>query len=179
MGELVKMRKNATQLLDRNVVLMVPKPLKSMDDNTPALLQFFLDRVGVLPKNLLLVEVIHKKVPWIHGKRHESVVFYRDDDKGSVISVTLFFGFMEDPNVEQALENMVKHHEINLPRDPSKWVVHISYENITVTGRVPWVKRMRLGLYLMLRQAALPAYFYYGLGKDVNLSIEVMPIKIG
>ena len=39
-------------------------------DRTPALLQLLWDRYGVLPRNLIFVEVTHRKVPYIHDDRY-------------------------------------------------------------------------------------------------------------
>jgi hypothetical protein len=71
---------------------------------------------------------VHRKAPYYHDDRYHVTVFQRDPGKGSIISVTLSFGFMEDPNVERILAELAGHHQINLPPDPHKWIVHVSVE---------------------------------------------------
>jgi KUP system potassium uptake protein len=176
--ELVKIKENAAECIRRNVVLMVPKPLRSLEDNAPALMQFFLNRYGLLPENLFLVEVVHRKVPYIQGPRCEHYVFYKDRDKGCIVSVTIHFGFMEEPNVELALEDLAKAHEINLPSDPHKWLVHVSHERLVPSKSWSWIQRFRLQLFLLFRQSTQPAYYYYGLGTDVNLSVDIMAVRL-
>ena len=82
----------------------------------------------------MFVEVIHRKVPYIHENRYAVVVFDRDPH-GSIISVELSFGFMEEANVELALEGMARHKKIDIPTDRRQWIVHVSNENLIAVGR--------------------------------------------
>ena len=81
-------------------------------DHTPALLQLLWDRYGVLPRNLIFVEIAHRKVPYIHDGRYVVTVFDKGRNGGSISSVELSFGFMEEPNVERALDGMARLKEI-------------------------------------------------------------------
>jgi KUP system potassium uptake protein len=177
MGELCDLKETAT-LFDRNAVLMVPRPLRTVDENAPALLQLLWSRWGVLPKNLIFVEVVHRKVPYVHDSRYEVTVFQRSPDRGCIVSVTVAFGFMEDPNVERVLADLAGHHQIDLPPDPHKWIVHVSVENAMPARDAGRLAKARLRLFSLLRQISTPAYYYYGLGDEVQLSTEVLPVKI-
>lgn len=170
--------KERTPLFDRNAVLMAPKAIRSAEDNSPALLQLLWDRWGVLPKNIIFVEVVHRKVPYVHDARYEVNVFERSLEHGCVISVTVKFGFMEEPNVERVLEELAQHHEIDLPPDPHKWIVHVSIENAMPAKGAGLYVKMRLGLFAFLRQVSTPAHYYYGLGDEVQLSAEVIPVRL-
>jgi KUP system potassium uptake protein len=178
MKELVDLKSQAGTFLERNAILMVPKPLRSEADNTPALLQLLWDRHGVLPKNLVFVEVVHRKLPYVHKNRYEVTVFQRDPERGSIMSVAVSFGFMEDPNVELILEDLARHHEIDLPDDPDLWIVHVSLENLLGRARMSTFARIRLRLFSVLRQLSQPAYYFYGLGDKVQLSAEIMPVRV-
>jgi KUP system potassium uptake protein len=37
---------------------------------------------------------------------------------------------------------------------------------------------MRLNLFLFLRQVSRPAYSYYGLGDEVQLTVEIVPVRL-
>lgn len=178
-GGLVELKSRSTTFIERNAVLMVPKPLRSKDDNAPALLQLLWDRNGVLARNVLFVEVVHVKVPWVHANRYDVTVFQRDPDHGSVVSVAVRFGFMEDANVESVLEDLARHREIDLPVDPSSWIVHVSHENLLLPKDAPPFARARLGVFSVLRKLSRPAYYFYGLGNEVKLSSEILPVRIG
>ncbi len=177
MRRLLELKHTAT-LLDRNAILMVPKPLRTLDESTPALLQLIWDRQGALPKNLIFVEVVHRKAPYVHGERVHVTVFDRDPERGCIVSVALSFGFMEEPNVERVLEHLAGHHEIDLPPDPHKWIVHASQENLLVGRHVKGLKRLRIKLFALLRQISQPSYYYYGVGDAVQLSTEIIPVRL-
>jgi KUP system potassium uptake protein len=179
MSELIAHKRRAEVFLERNALLMVPKPLRSEHDNTPALLQLLWDRYGMLPRNLIFVEVVHRKVPYVHDDRYHVTVFQRDPGKGSIVSVTLSFGFMDEPNVERILEQLASHREINLPIDPHRWIVHVSIENLLPGRRTTFLRRLRLRLFMLLRHVSQPAHYYYGLGDEVQLSAEILPVRVG
>ncbi len=178
MAELVRIHRRSEVFIERNALLMVPKPLRDERDHTPALMQLLWDRYGILPRNLVFVEVIHRKVPYVHDDRYQVTVFHRDPHKGSVISVTLSFGFMEDPNVERILEQLATHREIDLPPDVHKWIVHVSVENLLPSRAMGLIGRFRLRLFAFLRHVSQPAHYYYGLGDAVQLSAEIMPVRV-
>jgi KUP system potassium uptake protein len=39
-------------------------------------------------------------------------------------------------------------------------------------------RRVRLRLFLFLRHVSRPAYYAYGLGDEVQLSAEIMPVRV-
>jgi KUP system potassium uptake protein len=175
---MLELKKNQTTFIDKNIVLMVPKPIRKEEDQAPALLQLFYNRYGMFPKNLFLLEVVHRKEPYIHGARFESHVFCKDPIKGTVISVTIHFGFMEDPNVELVLADLLSLHKLELPTDPNHWLIHVSYEKLIPPTNMSLFEAIRFRSFLFLRQITQPSYFFYGLGQNVNLSIEILPIKL-
>jgi KUP system potassium uptake protein len=178
MADLVRLHRDSPHFVERNAILMVPKALHHASDNTPALLQLIWDRYGVLPRNLIFVNVNHLKVPHIHHDRYHVTVFEQDRDHGSIISVDVSFGFMEDPNVESILEEMAQLKEIDLPTDRRRWIVHVSHENLLPSRTMGRIKRSCFQLFLLLRLVSQPAYYYYGLGVAVQLSAEILPVRV-
>lgn len=171
----LKMRAAASK---RTMIIMAPKPLYSEHDETPAAMQILWERYGVLPRNIIFVDVIAKKVPYIHGDRYDITVFQDDKKYGSIAGVKIFFGFMEEPNVETVLANLAGHHKLKLNEDYRKWLVHVTSDRLILAKSAGFIKRFSLGVYSILRALSQPAYDYYGLGKDINLTIEMLPIKI-
>jgi KUP system potassium uptake protein len=178
MEELVRMHRDGHRFIERNAVLMAPKPIRASGDRAPALMRLLWERYGLLPRNLLFVEVTHRKTAYIHEARCEVTVFARDPVLGSVVSVEVKFGYMEEPNVERVLEEMARHAEIDLPTDRRQWIVHVSHENLLPSRGMGGLGRFRLGLFGLLRRISQPAYYYYGLGDEVQLSAEIMPVRV-
>jgi KUP system potassium uptake protein len=164
--------------MERNAVVMAATPLREATDRAPAIMQMLWERHGILPRNLILVEVTHRKVPYVRDDRYRVTVFDRDHHRGSIISVEVSFGFMEEPNVERLLEEMARHKEIDLPTDRRQWIVHASQENLLRSRRMGLLRRIRFRLFLLLRLVSQPAYYYYGLGDEVQLSVEIIPVRL-
>jgi KUP system potassium uptake protein len=178
MTEVVELHRSCRHYLERNALIMSPRALRALGDRAPSLIRLIAERTGVLPRNLVFVEVIHTKTPYIHGGRYRVTVFDRSEQNGNVIGVELSFGFLEEPNVERALEALARHQEIDLPTDPRQWIVHVMQENLLPARRSHFLKRARLKLFQFLRQISRPAYSYYGLGDAVQLTVEIIPVRL-
>jgi len=178
MADVVELHRTSANFIERNALVLTPTQVRHPTDQAPTLVSLLWDRYGILPRNLILVEVIHPKVPYIHDDRYRVIVFDRDKGRGSVISVQLRFGFMEEPNVERYLEDMARHQEIDLPAHPRQWVVHVSHENLLGARDMGLLRRLRFRLFLLLRLISRPTYYGYHLGDEVQLSAEIMPVRV-
>jgi KUP system potassium uptake protein len=178
MAEVIELHRRCKVFMERNAIVMAANPLRLPTDRVPAIMQMLWERHGILPRNLVLVEVAHRKVPYIRDNRYHVTVFDRDHQRGGIIAVEVSFGFMEEPNVERLLEDMARHKEIDLPTDRRQWVVHVSQENLLPSRRMNWLRRVRFRLFLFLRLVSQPAYYYYGLGDEVQLSVEIIPVRV-
>jgi KUP system potassium uptake protein len=178
MAELVRLHRDSPVFMERNAILMAPKPVRLATDRAPALLRLLWERYGILPRNMIFVEVTHRKVPHIHEGRCQVTVFDRTPDHGSIIAVELQFGFMEEPNVERILGEMARHKQIDLPADHRQWIVHVSLENLLPSHRMGVLRRLRFRLFVLMRRNSQPAYYDYGLGDRVQLSAEIIPVRL-
>ena len=176
-AQLVAIHRAAPHFIERTAILMVPAPVHPSSQRTPTLLQLLWDRSGILPRNLIFVQVVHPKVPYVHDGRHSVTVIERNA-RGSVIRVELKFGFMEDPNVESMLAEMISHREIDLSTDPRDWIVHVVNENLIASPTMNRPRRLRLRLFKFLRFISRPAYYHYGLADEVELTAEVLAIHV-
>lgn len=177
MRKMVELHSSEQAYMERIALLMTPKHLASLDDRAPALLQLLHSRYGLLPRHLIFVEVAHKKVPYIHDGRYDIRVLHREA-KCSAIAVTLQFGFMEEPNVEAVLEDLARHRQIDLPVHENRWIVHVSIETLLPSRKMSLLGQLRLRLFLLMRQNSQPAHYFYGLGDNVQLSAEIIPVRI-
>ncbi len=178
MAEVVALHRACDVFMERNAVVMSASAVHLPTDRAPAIVQMLWERHGILPRNLIIVQVTHRKVPYIHDDRYRVTAFDREPKRGGVIAVEVSFGFMEEPNVERLLEDLAHHHEIDLPTDRRQWVVHASQENLLPSRRMGLLRRLRFRLFLLLRMVSQPAYYYYGLGDEVQLSVEIIPVRV-
>jgi len=176
-ADLFALHRKAAHFIERTAILMVPAPVHPTSQRTPTLLQLLWDRFGLLPRNIIFVQVVHPKTPYVHENRYVVTVLERNAG-GSIVRVQLMFGFMEEPNVESVLEEMVSHHEIDLSTDRRQWVVHVVSENLVPSKSMNRLRRFRLGLFKILRFVSRPAYYHYGMADEVELSAEILAIHV-
>jgi len=62
--------------------------------------------------------------------------------------------------------------------DRHQWIVHVSNENLLPSAGMSFLRRIRFRLFLVLRLISRPVYYAYGLGDEVQLSAEVMPVRV-
>ncbi len=175
---LIKLKQKATHLVNQTVIFMAPKPLEKASDNTPALFQAYYERTAALPKNIVFVDVITQKVPYISEEERHNVRVFEKGNKGTILGVTINFGFMEESNVEAVLEDMASHKELKLEHDPKQWHVVASLERLIPATDLSIMKRIRLAYFKLLRRNSEPAYEYFCLGNDVQLTLVQIPVKI-
>jgi len=177
MKELVAIKKQQTQFLPRPIVIMTPEQVRQKNDLVPFLEEVFWERYGMLPKHLLFLNVSMEDVPYCDDNRYEVTKFYEDPDKGSIISVIVRFGFMEDPDVEDVLEGIAAHNEVNVDEDPAHWQIHIAQERIFVASSSSLFYQLRFRFFQMFSKNAGSFDQYFKLGRKVRLSIESIPVR--
>jgi KUP system potassium uptake protein len=178
LAELIEKYRESRAFIERSAVVMSPKSLTSPDDRVPALAQMMWDRSGVLPRHLIFVEVTHVKAPYIEDNRYHVTNFYRAPDGGGIMGVELRFGFMEEPDVENWLEGLARHKQIDLPPQRRRWIVHVAHENLLPPRRPTLWRLLRFRLFQFLRLVSRPASFYYGLGNNMQLTAEIFPVRL-
>jgi KUP system potassium uptake protein len=165
--------------LPKSMVIMAAEPIEKLDQQIPPLQQMFCDRYGLLPKHLIFLHVKIEKVPYIKKNRFEIVKFYDNKKNGSIASVRVRFGFMEDTNVEKILINLAKHKEINIDEHPKKWLIHIRQENVLAGENLKgFIKKVSFTVFSFLLKNSKGSDYYFGLGKDIRLSTEVLAAEI-
>jgi KUP system potassium uptake protein len=95
------------------------------------------------------------------------------------MAVELSFGFMEEPNLEKWLDDLARHKQIDLPTQRRRWIVHVAHENLLPARKMGVLRTLRFRLFVFLRLVSRPAYYYYGLGNQVQLSSEIFPVRLG
>jgi KUP system potassium uptake protein len=181
-NELVKMKKEQKFFLPRPIVIMAPEVLTKPTDHIPFLKQVFVDRYGALPKHLIFLSIVSHREPHLHTKRFEITKFYESKAKGSIVSVQMNFGFMEEKSVEGMLEGLAKHKDLHIDEDPSKWLIHVAHERVYPQQGNPKLnnmfKRLRFQFFSLLLKNANSADQYFGLGKTSQLTIESIPVCV-
>ena len=175
--ELVKMKKDQTQFLPRPIVIMTPEFVSKKTDMVPFLEEIFWERYGMMPKHLVFLNVSMEDEPSCEDERYIVTKFYDDPEKGSIISVSVRFGFMEEPDVEDVLEEIASHEKINIDTQPANWHMHIAQERVFLASASRFLYTVRFSFFQMLLKNASTYDHYFKLGRKVRLSVESIPVR--
>lgn len=177
--ELLALRREQTdKVLPRSVVFMNPHSVFSLDDRIPPLLQIFWERNGVLPQHIILLTVVGKRVAFVEDERYAVKKLWEEQGNGSITAVDVNFGFMESPNVEHILEGLADHRKIHIDEDPKNWLIRIVQERILPEDGIGARARIKLFFFALLLKNSDSADYHFGLGNEVGLSTEIIPVKI-
>ncbi|MBP9758277.1 KUP/HAK/KT family potassium transporter [Candidatus Dojkabacteria bacterium] len=152
---------------------------RDLNDAMPALMNLFIQRYGALPKHIILLTVVIEKHPYVKKEdRYEIINFGKvGKDFNTLASVTVKFGFMEDPNVEKVLQDLANHKLIQIDTNKDKWIIEVMHEKI-YKDEVRGLNRVRSEVFKLLARFADSADHYFKLGDDEHLAIESVPVKL-
>lgn len=181
-SDLINIKKTEKSYIPRSIIVMLPEPLTSITDSVPASKQILWERYGLLPKDLIFLTVQTNRVPHIKDIHDRFVVhkFFEDKEKGSITSIQVKFGFMEDPDVEKALINLAKHKhkDINIDEHPNHWLIHVTRARLFHARSVKGLRYIMYSVFRIILRISIRADRHFGLGKNVSLTMESIPITI-
>lgn len=169
--------KRHTIMLPRSVVVMTSRPIEHKSDPIPPALQSFWDRFGALPKHIIFLTVVQEPVPRVpRGKRLDVIEFSRSEAGGTVATVRLHCGYLDEANVQSALKVAKRDFHVKIPGDPSKWLVVVGQERLI--GKPPGLfSQLRLRFFNMMLRNSVPAHDYLGLGAHAGVTTETMILR--
>jgi hypothetical protein len=94
-------------------------------------------------------------------------------ERGSVISVELRFRFHGKAE-RRALSRKTGATQGDRPAATSRAM----HQNLLPAKHMAFFRKLRFRLFLFLRLVSRPAYYAYPLGDEVQLSAEIMPVKV-
>lgn len=177
--ELIQMNEEARHYIPRSYIIMSPDFIENLDDRVPALKQMVIDRYGILPHHIIFLNVKTRKTPHVsEAERFRIVKFYDDPQKGSIVSVRIRFGFMEDKNVEQVLSDFAAREQINIDLDKHKWLINVMHERIIPGHSKNIFAALRVRIFSLFAGATQSADQQFGLGINQPLTAEIVPVVL-
>ena len=126
---------------------------------------------------MIFVEVTHRKVPYIHDSRYQVTVFDREHGAAASSASSSASASWRSRTSRLAVEWRATTRSICRPRRASG-----SSTSRTRTCCPPrgWgsFRRLRFRLFVFLRRISRPTYYDYGLGDEVQLSAEIIPVRL-
>lgn len=158
---------------DRAAVFLCSRPILTTDDYLPVALRVFLKKYGVLPSHVVLMHIHQASVAFVNRRSRYTVTKLGND----IDSVTANYGYMEEPNIRNALRDLQRRGRIEIAAD--RWIIEVGEEDIIVSPQMPLLGRIRVGLFAWILRVSSPAHKYLGLVYDAAVSKEVIPVVFG
>lgn len=178
--ELVTLKDTNGHQIDKSIVFIDSKPRRKVTDKVPELEQVFWDRYQSIPKHMIFLSVVTKKNPHVEAsKRYQVTKFFDDPQKGSISSVVINLGFMEEPNIEDELEGIAAIENIHIDTHPRDWLIHTAHERVIKTGQLSLKERLKLSFFQVISRNSTSQSEYWGLGNHSPLTLQVIPVRLG
>lgn len=178
MKQLIDFKQHSVVQIPKSFIVMTPYGPKKLNHKIVLLEQILLDRYGLIPKHLTFVTVVVHKVPYYQNNRFKIIRFYDHPEKGSITSIRINYGFMENPQVERELLKLADRSDIHIDQDKKQWLVHVSTMRFFISPGTKFLPKLKLCLYQLMYKNSQSADQYFDLGKDTKLSVEVLPVKL-
>lgn len=171
-GRLCDEGRRCAVTFERTVIFLMSRPILTIDESIPVKLRVFLKRSGAVPKNLILLNINQKRIPYVHD--HYEVVELGQ----GVMSVKATFGFMENPDASGVIREL--YNRGIFPRDVLRCTIEASEDEIIVDNDLPFLLRVRGLFFKFLQSLSVPRYRYFGLMGEAatGLSKIVIPVRM-
>ena len=175
-SNLIEKKLESPHYVSRSVVILTPDVIKHTQDHIPLLKQIIWERYGVLSKHIIFLTVVIEDNPHMTAERFHIYPLFEDEHKGSITGVQLNFGFMEETNVEEVLEDLAKQHLLQISDHHEDWMIEAIHERIYGSENANIFASIRFAVFQFLSKVAQSADEYFGLGNANKLSVEVVPV---
>ncbi len=155
---------------DRAAVFLCSRPIVSTEDSVPVVLRVFLKKYGVLPAQIVLMHVNQSSAATINPRERYSVKKLGND----IHSVTVGYGYMEQPDVRRALRDLQRLKMLPVAAD--RWIIEVGEEDIIIDPSLLWYKKIAVIAFGWILKMSTPAHKYLGLVYDAAVSKEVVPV---
>jgi KUP system potassium uptake protein len=133
-------------------------------------LRIFLKKFGVLPAHVTLFHVNQISVAEAESDRRVEV---RNLGR-NIVSVSVTYGYMEQPDIRGALRELQARGEIDIPSE--RWIIVIGEEEIIIHDDLRFLRRLRVAMFRFILRLSTPAHHFFGLGYDAGVSKEIIPV---
>lgn len=158
-----------------SLVVMASRPLTDLKDTVPPVLAIHYRNWKRLPKHLIFLSIQQLGQPWVDDDARYQAKVFTADEHGTVVAVQASYGYMEQPNVRQALLHLKQSKIVKIPQDPARWLILLGAERFVSHGKnLP--ERLRLGLFSRLNRLAKPVTDYFGLERDSAVTVETINV---
>ncbi|MEI7579911.1 MAG: KUP/HAK/KT family potassium transporter [bacterium] len=175
-SDLVKIKKEKSIELALPSVFMTPNLITDINSAVPPLYQVYYQRYGIIPKFLIFLTVQILKDPYAKKNRIDINTLYHDNKSGSITSIQVNFGFMENPDVEKIVNQIIKSKKIVGLDDKHEWLFHITKEHYFLGNKQSKIKKIGYAVYKFIANNINHSDQFFHLGEKYQVTVE--PLKV-
>lgn len=182
LGDLLRRKKDPdTLLLDRSIVVLASRPVSASTDTIPPALHSRLDHLGAIYKHIAILSVVqHPGVKDIEEASRLLVTVLQDDPvRGSIVTVQVFYGYMQDPDIAVLLERLLTQGIIRAGSelDTAPFSILSGAERL-ISNDLNWWNALRLSIFRVLLRNANTVLKYFNLEFYPDVSTEVVNLGV-
>jgi KUP system potassium uptake protein len=133
-------------------------------------MRVFLKKYGMLPAHVTFFHV--DQLPVAEAKLADR---YEVRDLGvDIVSITATYGYMEQPDIRGAMQDLQRRGRVNIPSE--RWIIEVGEEELIFGDDLPLMTRLRAHLFRIILRLSTPAHKFLGLGYDAGVSKELIPV---
>jgi KUP system potassium uptake protein len=181
MSQILQQKQKQKSSLKRSILILSPEEAHEPGETAPPLLNLFLEKYGSLPDHTIILNIKQiKSHAKIASSDRFAVTEYQNDHKNglSLLAVTATYGFMETPNIKKAIKWIANNEDLTPDDDMKDWIIYAGRERLIVDKNQKFHHKFRANLFRLLSRNSSSAYSYFGLGGDLRVTMEMIPIKL-
>ncbi len=155
---------------DRAFVFLCSRPIRSCDESVPVPLRVFLKKFGVLPAHITFFHVNQISIAESENDRRIEIVHLGHN----IVSISVTYGYMEQPDIRGALHQLQAQGAINIPSD--RWIIVVGEEDLILSDDLPMFRWLRVALFRIILRLSTPAHKFLGLDYDAAMTKEIIPV---
>jgi KUP system potassium uptake protein len=168
----IKYGRREVAQVERAVVFLSSRPIRSADEPCPVGLRVFTRRHGALPKHVILLNVAQLSQPYVPAAERRTVTPLG----ANIVTVNARYGYMQTPDIPALLRELRQEGLIKI--NESRWTVQIGEEEIILDRALPAIRRLATQFFRIILRAATPADRYFGLRDYPGRSKIVVPVIV-
>jgi KUP system potassium uptake protein len=177
LGNLIEMRKAMKSVIPKTVIFLTSYSVTKNEDKVPVLVQDYCENHEMLPKHMVFLYGSIKHEPYVKDRKYRIIKLFDQGEEGSILEIEVNFGFMDDPNIEEIMEEIAEHRETDVNSDPAKWSVYLTDKRLVERDNAGFFARVRFVLFELMQRNSDPMDHFFGINESkVRVNECVVPV---
>jgi KUP system potassium uptake protein len=176
--ELIKLQEKTDQDIPRTMIFINRYAIQSLTDKVPIQMQLFWNKNAILPEHLVFLTVETLKKPHADKRFLVQQLTPTDQKTGTITSIIVQYGFMENPDLEPLIKRFIANKDIPSNDPVDHWVMQVLHEKLIPPTCNSFFCALRFKLYSLMHKLIDSSDYYFGLGENIHLTVDILPVML-